>query len=59
MKTITEDQLKKALKDAIITYNKQLLASRTDEDKLIINKLLLNFVSNVLYNLGIDYKKEC
>ena len=59
MKTITEDQLKKALKDAIITYNKQLLASRTDEDKLIINKLLLNFVSNILYNLGIDYKKEC
>lgn len=59
MKTITEDQLKKALKDAIITYNKQLLVSRTDEDKLIINKLLLNFVSNVLYNLGIDYKKEC
>lgn len=59
MKTITEDQLKKALKDAIITYNKQLLESRTDEDKLIINKLLLNFVGNILYNLGIDYKKEC
>ena len=57
-KTITEEQLKKAFKDAIITYNKQVIATKSDVDKITLNKLILNFVGNVLDNLGLEYQNK-
>lgn len=52
-----EEQLKLAFKDAILSYNKEFLVNRTSQEKLVMNKLLLDFVGTVLKNLNIDYLK--
>lgn len=54
-RNFSEQQLKLAFREAILDFNKNYLESRTAEDKLVMNRLILDFVGKVLNNLSIDY----
>lgn len=52
-----EEDLKSALKDALIEFNHEYLSKRTDEDRLVVNQVLLKMYDKILKNFGVDYKK--
>ena len=54
-KVFTEKQIREALRNAIVDCNKELLSSRSDMDKLVMNKFILGFVGKILKNLNVDY----
>lgn len=56
-KVFTEEQLKQAFKKSVLKFNQELVSNKTDLDKILFNKLILNFVGDVLNNLKISYKK--
>lgn len=56
MKKISEEQLRVALGNALISLNAEILNNRTPEEKIMMNKLALKLISNTLTELGIEPK---
>jgi hypothetical protein len=52
IKTIDENSLRIAFANALTYINQQLIAERTKSEKLAINKIALQLISNVLTEVG-------
>lgn len=52
IKTIDENSLRIAFANALTYINQELIAERTKSEKLAINKIALQLISNVLTEVG-------
>ena len=56
-KLFTENDIRNALKESIIEFNKDVLHGRSDTERIMINKLLLDFVGRMLGKLNLFIMK--